>query len=696
MKKTVIFLASLAITLFILSSFPGTVDALIGGMEEGGRCRIDSQCAFGLECSSESSSCVLAGADDCGHWGYGEGNGCGYGSGSGYGYGCDIWGNGYGLGCGSGYGCECAPCSNGVIDEGETCDDENTENGDGCDSECKIEAAIECGNDIPEEGEECDDGNANNEDACSNTCELKDPEVRLFLDLDYAKKTNESRGFSPTTITPFDDIICEVKVVVLDNPPETLEGELITTDSEGSEVLVKKTVETSKFKHEKRTQDEETEVSYDHYYWKIKGWSNGWTQDQEVMKDLIQTGEVTCKVTIDGETPSSDPIKIDLCVHLSGSEKNKIKFINAFGKSANKGSEWIVGKGKENEKELNKIAPFKQYSKDISHYADLKVYDDSPWDTHESKEFNLTFFKKIPEDPSKTPEEIKEAEKKNAYKQIPKLSSCKAQGGRYNFYSGLITRSNAFRGFSTSTLHPRAKPASVVHEIAHSFCELYDEYPHPLQKDKDIAWKNCVEDPSLEAGNGFMWEEEEYGDMQYNNNGKGCDDRKGFFIPSKTSIMKNPKVPYFNVISCGYCLMEINKRIGNENIMEDNFEECMNDNWNTIKPGEPECVRNSDCTGDFNNYCNLCEGGNCIFQGVGKECAKKRRTGPLWDFGVCGKKEDDSRCEINQDWECIKSDPKTIEYCPSRTITTGSQTSFIAATACSEDHKCIYPEESGN
>lgn len=32
-------------------------------------------------------------------------------------------------------------CGNGVLDEGEACDDGNTENGDGCDNECQTEAS---------------------------------------------------------------------------------------------------------------------------------------------------------------------------------------------------------------------------------------------------------------------------------------------------------------------------------------------------------------------------------------------------------------------------------------------------------------------------------------------------------------------------------------------------------------------------
>ena len=62
-------------------------------------------------------------------------------------------------------------CGNGVVQGVEECDDGNTNDGDGCSSICKIEP--ECGNGIIETGEECDDGNTQNGDGCSSTCETE-------------------------------------------------------------------------------------------------------------------------------------------------------------------------------------------------------------------------------------------------------------------------------------------------------------------------------------------------------------------------------------------------------------------------------------------------------------------------------------------------------------------------------------------
>ena len=66
--------------------------------------------------------------------------------------------------------CERIYCPDSIVqaDRGEECDDGNYGDGDGCSSECTVEAT--CGNAVIETGEECDDGNQDNSDNCSNMC----------------------------------------------------------------------------------------------------------------------------------------------------------------------------------------------------------------------------------------------------------------------------------------------------------------------------------------------------------------------------------------------------------------------------------------------------------------------------------------------------------------------------------------------
>jgi cysteine-rich repeat protein len=59
-------------------------------------------------------------------------------------------------------------CGNSIPEIDETCDDGNTNPGDGCSPSCRTER---CGNDCSDHDEECDDGNLDSGDGCSKSCE---------------------------------------------------------------------------------------------------------------------------------------------------------------------------------------------------------------------------------------------------------------------------------------------------------------------------------------------------------------------------------------------------------------------------------------------------------------------------------------------------------------------------------------------
>jgi cysteine-rich repeat protein len=74
-------------------------------------------------------------------------------------------------------------CGDGMIGDGEACDDAATEPGDGCDTTCQIEpgytcsgepsvCAPICGDGLIEPGEACDDANTASDDGCSATCTI--------------------------------------------------------------------------------------------------------------------------------------------------------------------------------------------------------------------------------------------------------------------------------------------------------------------------------------------------------------------------------------------------------------------------------------------------------------------------------------------------------------------------------------------
>jgi cysteine-rich repeat protein len=71
--------------------------------------------------------------------------------------------------------CRVAHCGDGVIDDGEGCDDGNLTSCDGCSDLCVPEPGLVCGDGIPELlcGEECDDGNTIVGDGCRMPCRLE-------------------------------------------------------------------------------------------------------------------------------------------------------------------------------------------------------------------------------------------------------------------------------------------------------------------------------------------------------------------------------------------------------------------------------------------------------------------------------------------------------------------------------------------
>jgi cysteine-rich repeat protein len=74
-----------------------------------------------------------------------------------------------------------ASCGNGTVDEGETCDDANAVDGDGCDTNCTLTA---CGNGVQTAGEDCDDGNVTDGDACPGTCAFTEVDCGDCVDND--------------------------------------------------------------------------------------------------------------------------------------------------------------------------------------------------------------------------------------------------------------------------------------------------------------------------------------------------------------------------------------------------------------------------------------------------------------------------------------------------------------------------------
>ncbi len=87
----------------------------------------------------------------------------------------------------------CVVCGNGMTEAGETCDDGNTIDCDGCSATCQTEA---CGNGVTECAERCDDGNLANGDGCDSTCHAEGADsASLTLEIDLKGScTNAANG----------------------------------------------------------------------------------------------------------------------------------------------------------------------------------------------------------------------------------------------------------------------------------------------------------------------------------------------------------------------------------------------------------------------------------------------------------------------------------------------------------------------
>ncbi len=96
---------------------------------------------------------------------------------------------------------------------------------------------------------------------------LADTSLRITFNESYIEKTKEERLFRPKEITPFDNIVCELKLsCVVDQP---IRAKLVTVDENGEETLIKEGV----LKKGMKSKDGE-----DFYY---RLYINGWPYEED-------------------------------------------------------------------------------------------------------------------------------------------------------------------------------------------------------------------------------------------------------------------------------------------------------------------------------------------------------------------------------------------------------------------------------
>jgi len=459
-------------------------------------------------------------------------------------------------------------------------------------------------------------------DKCTSECKKPGSSINIFIDLflseQYKKETEKDRHFTPLDITPFDDIVCQVSISSSVELEGELHGELYTINEYGDLSLKTGTLSLiSPDSIEDRFKREEVKL----YSWKINGWSDGWITDDQLIKEVIKSKKILCRVRINNTVYSTEK-PVETCVHLWGVDDSKFKFAYKAGTSANGLTLKWSGDTLENirtlmpsnqlvktaisnyESGFNQIDPFKTYKLAFSHYADLEVQDDTSWPM---KHFiGFTYY----------------------WGNEGRIDR-KCEATHYFFYEDRTTTSHSWPISSVMWLSSFGSPIISVHEAAHGFCGLFDEYTYsPLGFFAELGvGRNCR--PCL--FNSFS---------PYGKNNAGC--TFGTLCrSSETSIMEiYPTIPRFNTIGCGYCLNQI---IGGK--IEDNFKECST--MDTIYPGE--CEQDYDCRSDDSN-CGICKNGKC--ESV-EECAVKPPG--FWNLksGVCQKDPKNKYyCKVNPDWEC--------------------------------------------
>jgi len=441
---------------------------------------------------------------------------------------------------------------------------------------------------------------------------LSDP--KIYLDPEYISRTEQTRKFTPTQITPFDDIICEVKVQdacgVNSNSPVNLKAQLLTRDSSGNWNVVLEESQSSEWTGMSPLDSQGNSLDYQIYQWKIKGWSEpspvGWTSDNDKMEELISAGKVKCVVS-DASNPantvSTMPVITSNCVHVWGKEDAvKVGFLRGETSSYSRGNSNVNTntlqlsthttvyaylddvKNKYIRDGFNGVSPFKENSDKFSYFLDLKKFPDSSIITIRLGKNRFVLG--------------------NVEKKIDQLRSCKTDynilfSSKVGVATGYGEHSILFNNEVIEEYFIRgqlvAPEFAIIHEFGHKYCGLNDEYDKRemsggtrvilisnflFSMGAQYTERNC-KGPLWFPGAWQSYDINTGKDVYFANPTKGCDFFPENFRPSNKSLMNNFgfKDNRFNVVSCGYCLKKING-----GILDTAWKQCMT--MDTVKPNE--------------------------------------------------------------------------------------------------------------
>jgi len=412
----------------------------------------------------------------------------------------------------------------------------------------------------------------------SESSQYRVDDIQVFLDPSYISETILSRDFTPTKITPYSNIIVEIKVLdcgVPITPPYAniwdVEGQLTTGTSSDVLFQEKFSSRNTDFSFFKSVGD------HSYYHWKIKGtfldiYNNyGFLESENALKILVDSGNdwapVRAKVVKDNIELNARTFPVDFCVQIGGS--GNIAFIGTTSTNNFLGvvnaMEDIMEDG------FYSIDPFKRFENKLSFFADLKYFDDSSW-----------LKKPIINVPGKMVFIMPPA-----FNKINSQTSCNNPNPNYIYFNdgSLNYASKSIPIFFTSSdshAESMQREGIAVHETGHSLCKLDDEYKYGLLTYFTIpvtSSKNCIY-----AMAPCSWEWGSYGNCYT----RGCANVILGKIPSNGSIMNAPVIssgrfedPRFNTVGCAYCLKKILP--GGPTSMEPYFKYCNSSNMDIIR-----------------------------------------------------------------------------------------------------------------
>src|SRR3989344_1858159 len=306
------------------------------------------------------------------------------------------------------------------------------------------------------------------------------------------------------------------------------------------------------------------------YEWKIKGWENGIVSESKMEKLIRAVHDNDPSLTLAVQMKFSDgrrervdkSTNFALCAPVWGNGGHEV----VYDRVAHRLSDFIYQSESIISGAFLKVDPFKAYQKWFTLLINLRNYYGKSW-------FNIHLAAREGEQHIAEDCGGKQSNHIAISPLVPlgDFASALSSGRFIQIASDVTKRVLDFndRGTSLRFFVYIPFPFIALHEFGHSFAKLNDEYISGR-----VSGGNCVTNPASNwSYNGIQ-----YGDIAF----EGCGYPTVYHRSSQASIMRGAQSgeTRFNVVSCGYIVAAIT-RIGEG---REYWQECMNSQWNTIKP----------------------------------------------------------------------------------------------------------------